>query len=425
MVQVNVKQRMWFALGLAACLVGCATTPQQPGPTTTEEAFGELAGVNCSAVRPKAEPALMAWDPGSRMNLNRLRKLGVVAVRYRADGCNVELMLLPDCIGTGEYEYEPYVLNDSKLLRNKQELFSELPLGAAQLAGKLARDRVLRTDYTLVGMAALPPDQVVLARDLKGPACAQATHVISRVYLGGFAMASGDQQTLSAQTTIFGASAGARQAGKAIRVTSEGSAEHCQQAQRTGQEQPLCAVPLRIGLTPVVQPGQSACAQGSVWDGERCVRGQRGPARLDPSPCLRGGNALYLHGDRGSLYSGQRLIQDGTFKPRGERDRVSLTITPSDTERLGWHLEFNTKYLGAPVEVRAYPGARRSPQFSKGPGLSVGGRGYGCNRGAGKFEVLAIEWSGEILKRFTAVFQYHCELRDTALRGCVHYEAPR
>ncbi len=42
----------------------------------------------------------MAWDPGSRSNLNRLRRQGVVAVRYAAIGWNVELELLSNCIGT-------------------------------------------------------------------------------------------------------------------------------------------------------------------------------------------------------------------------------------------------------------------------------------------------------------------------------------
>src|SRR5690606_11676198 len=74
--------------------------------TSTAEAF---EGVQCSAVRPQTEPDLMAWDPGSRANLNRLRRRGIVAVRYQAKGCNVDLELLSNCIGTtATYEFSPY-----------------------------------------------------------------------------------------------------------------------------------------------------------------------------------------------------------------------------------------------------------------------------------------------------------------------------
>ena len=78
---------------LVSSLFACAPPANVAGetlksPTTTGEAF---EGVQCSAVRPQTEPDLMAWDPGSRSNLNRLRAAGVVAVRYQAVGCNVKL----------------------------------------------------------------------------------------------------------------------------------------------------------------------------------------------------------------------------------------------------------------------------------------------------------------------------------------------
>lgn len=273
MVLVDAKRVLAaVSVALPAACGGAPRVAGTPQPTTNEEAFGNLAAVNCSAVRPKTEPDLMAWDPGSRMNLNMLRKRGIVVVRYVADGCNVELELIPNCLGEGIYQYEPYVSNDSKVLANKQELFSELPLGAARLAGKLEGNRALRTDYMLVGMATLPPTIVVKADDLKGPGCARATHVISRVYLGGFGMASGEERSLSAEATVFGAGVGASQQGTASRLANEGNPEQCKAAQQTGEEKPLCAVPLRIGLAPVEGAGQSACPAGSSWDGTRCVR---------------------------------------------------------------------------------------------------------------------------------------------------------
>ncbi len=42
------------------------------------------------------------------MSIETLRTQGVVAVRYSKVGCDVELEILPNCIGTGSYKYEPY-----------------------------------------------------------------------------------------------------------------------------------------------------------------------------------------------------------------------------------------------------------------------------------------------------------------------------
>ncbi len=254
---------VWAQVLVAAGLwVGCVPTGgTTQTPTSNKEAFGDLAGVQCSAVRPQTEPDLMAWDPGSRMNLNNLRHQGVVAVRYQATGCNVELELIPDCVGKSQYQYAPYASNDRKLVSSKQELFAELPLGAARLAGRLDGEHSLRADYMLVGMAAIPATSVVQVSDLEGPGCGRATHVISRVYLGGFGMASGNRQVLTAQSTVFGAGLGGNSDESVARVANEGNPDACAAAQQSGQERQLCAVPLRVGLLALhravpVEPSQ-------------------------------------------------------------------------------------------------------------------------------------------------------------------------
>jgi plasmid stabilization system protein ParE len=240
-------------------------------PATTQEALGDSAGLDCAAVRPEEGLDLMAWDPGSRTNLNRLRKRSVVAVHYSADGCHVELELLPDCISKEAYRFEPYASNGSKMVTDEQELFSELPLGAGRLAPKLECYRALRTDYRLAGMLALPPNPAVEAGDFQGPGCARATHFIDRIYLGGFGMVSGDERVLSAEVTVFGAGASASRQGGATRLADEGNPEQCQEGQETGEERPLCSVPLRIELTRINGAGQTACAQGATWSGTQCV----------------------------------------------------------------------------------------------------------------------------------------------------------
>ena len=194
--------------GSSAC--GGPPNPAGELPTgmTTGEAF---KGVQCSAVRPQTEPDLMAWDPGSRSNLNRLRRQGVVAVRYEAKGCNVELELLSNCIGTtGKYDYSAYSANEHKVAHNANELFAQLPVGAARLSGLVRGSRALRTDYMMAGQYALPAGTEFKTTDLRGSDCNRATHVVSAVYVGAFAMGAGESSVMEGSATLLGAGGGAR-----------------------------------------------------------------------------------------------------------------------------------------------------------------------------------------------------------------------
>ncbi len=248
----TVRHGTGAAMGLAMALahLGC-TPPVNPAGdllngTSTGEAF---SGVQCSAVRPQTEPDLMAWDPGSRSNLNRLRRQGVVAVRYQAKGCNVELELLSNCIGTsGKYEFSPYSANEHKVAHNVSELFAQLPVGAARLSGTVKGTRALRTDYMMAGQYALPAGSTFKAADLRGPDCARATHVISAVYVGAFAMGAGESRALEGGVTLLGAGGGTRSAADVDVLSNEGDAEACTTSQKESKENVRCAVPLRIGL---------------------------------------------------------------------------------------------------------------------------------------------------------------------------------
>ncbi len=215
-------------------------------------------------------PDLMAWDPGSRLNLKGLANQGVVAVRYEATGCDVRLEVLSNCIGEGKYEYEPYAANQGKLVRNAQELFTELPLGAAALSGKLKNGRALRTDYMLVGMRQLKAGTSFDRSQLKG-ACAKATHVVNRLYVGGFAMMAGETQSLEAAASVFGVGAGGKQTVAGEVVNNEGVAEACAEAQKSAKESAQCGVPLRLGLV-ALGAIQTVCPEGTEQKGDQCVR---------------------------------------------------------------------------------------------------------------------------------------------------------
>ena len=221
---------------------------------TTGKAF---EGIQCSAVRPQTEPDLMAWDPGSRANMKTLSDQGVVAVRYEANGCDVRLEVLSNCIGEGKYDYRPYSATATKMARTQQELYTELPLGAASLSGHLKGGKALRTDYILVGIRTLKAGAAYPRSLLRGD-CGAATHIVSRMYVGGFAMVAGETQALSGGATIFGLSAGGSSGSVVETVQKEGNAQACERAQTEEKETSACGVPLRLGLLRLdqVQPVQ-------------------------------------------------------------------------------------------------------------------------------------------------------------------------
>jgi hypothetical protein len=228
----------------------------------------------CAEARLPTEPDLMAWDSASRANLASMHEEGVIAVRYHLDGCEPKLTVLPNCIGPRDplYKYKPYSATDKKIAHTTQELFAELPLGAASLRAKLGRDRAVRADYALVGLLTLPPASSWRRDDLKGTGCEEATHVVARIYLGGFALASGNATEIEAAASFFAiGNAGAAHKSQRIEVQTEGEEDACVKARTSGEGQRMCNVPLRIGLIPLegVVAEEDALATAPKLDLER------------------------------------------------------------------------------------------------------------------------------------------------------------
>jgi hypothetical protein len=232
-----------MALMTTACLPNVAG-PELAPPT----APGVLPNAG-GAIRLPTEPDLFGWDPGSRANLYRLHRDGVVVVRYEARQDGAHLELLSNCIGSvGAYRFTPYAETKTKIAHNANELSAALPIGAASLAGKLSGNRALRADYMLLGIASLPAGMPYDRKNLRGPDCARATHVVTSIHLGGFAMVAGDARKLEAAASVFSARAGVSTSGDIEEVDRAGNADECDKAQKAGAQTQLCSVPLRVGL---------------------------------------------------------------------------------------------------------------------------------------------------------------------------------
>lgn len=269
--------RVAGALVILVFLAGsaCASRPTS-GPAASVEA---LSSANCNAVKMPKEPELMGWEPAQRAQLDKLRRQGVVAVRYEQQGCEVTLTLLPDCVGPkNKYVYTPMGSADSRIAHNVDDLLAQLPVGAGNTAGLLKKDQALRTDFKLVGAAALPVGTTISEYDLVGAACKQATHIVSAVYVGGFGLAT---ETEPAGTNAF-------TSGEAM--TKEGFPAICDRAQLEGIALDGCSTPLRVALIPLNGAAPPpTCPAGWTFDGKKCTNGAVAAGPVDAGIDVKSG----------------------------------------------------------------------------------------------------------------------------------------
>jgi len=200
----------------------------------------------------------MAWDPGSRATLRSVKAQGVVVVHYEAKGCDVQLHVLPNCVAKGTYQFDPYSATETKLARNVNELFAELPIGAAKIEGKLRGTRAVRTDYMMAGVESVKIGTTWKRDELVG-VCQDATHVVSKIYVGGFGLAAGEARELEGGANVFvmplvSAGGGARTESAVEHLQREGLAEACEEAQKKGVQSAQCSVPLRVALMSLGEP---------------------------------------------------------------------------------------------------------------------------------------------------------------------------
>lgn len=294
----------WWLLMLPCCLAialtsGCgADCSRRPVQKFDDDQHGDAVCVHNPVVQSQGELDLMAWPLIARTDLSYLRSEGIVVVRYEAKGCEVKLELIPDCIGLVEYGYAAYSRRETKLISSRQELFAELPLGATRLKGPVDEESSLRVDAMVVGTLTLPTTRGAYRGNLEGSGCQRATHVISRMELGGFGMASGSRASLQANDSVFLAEAPTGVDESMVLLGHEGDPEACAIARKTGQEQPLCDVPLRVWLLPLQKAASVPARQApSGLASSRQVSKQApklvGTSLLGEMKPLPGGGFLY------------------------------------------------------------------------------------------------------------------------------------
>jgi|GEM_PF-3288483 len=202
--------------------------------------------MRCSISKSASRPLIVEWPSADRATLEARIRKGVVPVRYA--GCEMEV--LDQCILSGRYTYTALTKqHESLVVRDVDDLWAKLPLGAASLEGTLKSEGALSLVMTMVGRyewAGTPR-----RRDLEGH-CERATHVIAGLVVGAFEFYTGTEEKASAGGGLTGMGAGARRLSARRTINQAGEESACEQATTQDAEPPSgCGAMLRVEVIPI------------------------------------------------------------------------------------------------------------------------------------------------------------------------------
>ncbi len=245
-----VRPTLLFATALALGPAATACTPNLAGAVAKTPEYDHPGEAKCGVTKSQSEPLVVEWPSAARAKLEALSRTGVVAVRYT--GCEMEV--LASCNAPGKYAYTGITpKHDHVAIRNEDDLYANIPLGAAKLEGKLARSGELDVDMAMVGRYASDRG-TVRADELQGPDCGKATHVVSALTVGAFDFSAGAGATVSAGATVGNAGGGASSQSSKELLNSDGRMSACDGARTSDAHPPeACGAILRLEVVPLGQ----------------------------------------------------------------------------------------------------------------------------------------------------------------------------
>jgi hypothetical protein len=231
------------ALGIlpgAGCGTGALPQAVMPngGADTTQLA-------KCTVAASHDQPLVTEWPASYKARLEAMLQGGTVAVEY--SGC--ELRIVDRCKLSGSYAWRKTTLStDTTDIRDEDELFAKLPLGAAALEGQLKMAGSLHVQTTVSGQMQL----VGAAADdaTSGAECARATHLVTALSIGAFKLMAGGDVAAKAgvEVGVAGGHVGTKQAKSILRAAGDPAA--CEKATNS-EPNAECRSPIQIFLTPI------------------------------------------------------------------------------------------------------------------------------------------------------------------------------
>lgn len=258
------------------------------------------------------DPLLAGLRLPERDLIARTAEEGIVALRYVAEGCDVQLRVLADCHPRGTYTYRPAKARNHQVLRREQDLLKRLPLAGSVAQRALAARGALRLDEDVAGKLEVA-ERRSRYDGLFGSGCEQVTHVAVAIELGGSALSAGAADVLNAKASLFDERT--RNTDGVTILEQVGDVRSCGKANRRGEKTPGCDVPLRVWLSPLEPAPQPASV----------ATAPRTPAPIARAPAPPVPERAGASGERVAILAGEfSMGADGKDKSEAPKHKVYL-----------------------------------------------------------------------------------------------------
>lgn len=199
----------------------------------------------CSVAASREQPLVTEWPAPYKARLEALLQGGAVAVEY--SGC--DMRIVDRCKLSGTYAWKKTTLStDTTDIKDEDDLYAKLPLGAASLSGQLKTSGSLHVQTTVSGQLQLVGKAAEDATS--GAECSQATHLVTALSVGAFKLVAGGEAKGSAGAELGNTGVGAATAQTRSILRAAGDPTSCEHATKD-EPSPECRSPIQIFLTPI------------------------------------------------------------------------------------------------------------------------------------------------------------------------------
>ncbi len=240
-----------LSVALAAC-GGAELIPRAAAPGAPTQGL-----TKCSIAASHGNPLVTEWPASEKANLEVRLREGAVAVAY--SGC--DMRIVPECRAGGGYQWlRTTVATDIIEIRNQDELYAKLPIGAVSLEGELRSSGKLAMQTTVAGQVRLTGIAVDAVPET--PECTRATHLLSSMSIGAFKLRTGGKLEAGAgvNTPVGGAGVGTESSERLLREA--GQMERCSESTDQAAH-PDCRSPIQMFLTPLPWSRTQQVPQGT------------------------------------------------------------------------------------------------------------------------------------------------------------------
>lgn len=251
------------AAGTAVQALACGAAPPLPIQGQRGMLDRTAAAQKCEeAAKGHDRPFVVEWDATDLASFEAKAARDTVVVKYK--GCELEVLYqCSDAVVAGKlgsYGTPQFTSGTQQSfdIANEGELYAKLPLGAAQLSGRVSAGEQLRLLYYVTGVATASREAVFEGELAKYPGCAGATHFVWGYNLGAFEL-----RTLEHSSIEGSASAGIAEAGGHSKHSQESVGSGGKLASCETQDQRGCRVPIRLVLRPITGGQSPLDAQAS------------------------------------------------------------------------------------------------------------------------------------------------------------------